>query len=298
MTESNIKFGFNSCGINIDVDTNYLTYETYIKKSQHLIPKIRSNEEKSSQISLIIHSGVENDLKLNSMNGFLKGNYNQNQLTMDSIMILSRLLEYQLNLADKYSVHSSAIGNSSGGFLFIGPANSGKTTLAYKIKTLTNSSIISGDRTVLFDNKIIGGTEKLMFRKGSIIYDFPELNFRNIKPTGTEWSELSTYNVDTFDFDAFNLKKIFLVKRTDSSYEEMELVGDSKFLRFYEQASYFQESFPNIILGQKKPMISFNNYSLQERRIVFSLSLLDKIPLISVSGSLDELAENIITKHM
>ena len=97
-----------------------------------------------------------------------------------SLSMFSKILARQ----QKYLLHSSSLVHpSNNGFVLVGEANAGKTSLGFELMTEHNCKLISNDHSIIGVEdgipKILGGTKEIQMRLGAIELYFPEL-YKNI----------------------------------------------------------------------------------------------------------------------
>jgi ABC-type cobalamin/Fe3+-siderophores transport system ATPase subunit len=285
----------DSCGVNFTFDSPIISdVDSYRDFAGHIIPRIRTQyNERKPTFSVTMTPSPNSSMSIENGNMMLEGSYNIGQLTMDGVMLSSMYLEKILNNLGMYSLHSSAVTKDGKGILLIGNSGAGKTTVAHSLSKNAGYTMISGDRTVVSDDRIIGGTEVHKFRKGTLAHESGNEN-----QNGSQRSEFVKLHGDAI-VDEPTLDQIILVERKEGDPNYRELIDDEKFLRLYENADYFRNVFPNVILGQKKPLPWRATWDEDAKRIAYVTELVKSVPAYHLSGNLEDITRMISEgRHM
>jgi len=155
----------SSCGVGIRFMSNFMRPTDFVARAAHLIPSLL---QVTAGNNFDIYVTVEKwpDELLYEGNRFVvRGNYSEDQLAMDAVIVLSRYLERELNARGEYSVHAAAVTYKGQCILLAGNAGAGKTNLAFFLHLNNHDiAVLSGDRTVVRGSEVIGGSPTLLFR--------------------------------------------------------------------------------------------------------------------------------------
>jgi len=250
--------------------------------------------------------GLESDRRILDLIGntagfiLLEGGYGINQLAMDSIMLSSRILEKSLVDDGMYSFHSSAISNGKEVVILGGGSSSGKTTTSVNscLCFPNDISIYSGDRTILKGCKALAGTKKFHMRVGSIAYEMPELqNYIIPKETETPWDKIELVEPEKIGIHTDSGErdvKCFVYLRRGAHKKKIERIRDDRaLLRLHDSVCHFSDSYPNMILGQRQPINIHISGQKMKERIDYISSLFKEIPVLTVSGDLQEMTKSV-----
>jgi len=231
-------------------------------------------------------------------NGFLlRGLYDETQMSLDFAMILSRYLERCLNEEGKYSIHSSCVSVGNRAFLLAGHAGAGKTTTAAACHLRRKEiAVLSGDRTVIEGTHVIAGTTVLSFKAGSK-YDYNTLlsKGRLLSPDAVIAGQTIVPMPWEGNLKSYELAAIFIVSIGGGEPTIKRLLDAEQFLHVYGHFSFFANSFPTIVFGQLAPLPDTSIEYGQERRILFVKELLKHIPVIHLSGDVEERVESLLS---
>lgn len=277
-------------------------YEIFLKNYQKYLPKFETMEGTTGFPVSISHGAPQllfgDGIKLSD-------DADREQLVKDTILLLSKVLEYNLNKVGIFSLHASSVAYGSEGIAIIGQSGAGKTTSAVRACMIDKGiSFVSGNRVFIDGKSIIAGTSLMQLRRGSLelelgIKDKPEVketSFQNrkvsIDPENLDISSVQHYPV--------RIKKLISLKKLDTELKvsQMNLKDYNRFNEafswLYDAASKYSDYFPNIILGPKIPYPDMFGSELREKRVQFVSNLLDNVELFNVEGRLDSIAAFII----
>lgn len=223
-----------------------------------------------------------------------------------SLSMFSKILARQ----QKYLLHSSSLVHlSNNGFVLVGEANAGKTSLGFELMTEHNCKLISNDHSVIGVEdgipKILGGTKEIQMRLGAIELYFPEL-YKNIDiECEDKWNKKLVVN-DMVDSslilnntnDEAVLSDVFSIN-TSSSGNTFIREKDSidQFLYLYESMSRIIKGTYNYITGFDFPMPS-----VEDEKTLYELSnlcktIVEKANVYDSKGTVKGLARELVRKY-
>lgn len=269
------------------------------KKNIFLYDSIIINESSDKSMNYDVQNNVA---ILNIMNDDIRFP----DLVYISLSMFSKVLARQ----QKYLLHSSSLVHpSNNGFVLVGEANAGKTSLGFELMTNYNCKLISNDHSIigLEDGipKILGGTKEIQMRLGAIELYFPEL-YKNINiECDDKWNKKLVVN-DIIDSslilnntnDNAVLSDVFSINT--SSYGNTFIRQKDQvdqFLYLYESMSRIIKGTYNYITGFDYPMPS-----MEDEKILYELSNLCKIIVENANvydskGTVKELARELVKKY-
>lgn len=224
-----------------------------------------------------------------------------------SLSIFSKILAR----TQKYLLHSSSLMHpSNNGFVLVGDANTGKTSLGYELISKYQCKLISNDHSIIgIENgkpMILGGTKEIQMRLGAIELYFPELYQKiNNMNCDDKWNKKLVVNdiIDpTLILDSNNDKAtmadVFSINTAslgDTFIRKKDKVDE--FLFLYESMARIVKGTYNYIVGFDYPMPS-----MEDEKTLYELSNLCKIMVeeCSVSeakGSIKGLAKELVRKY-
>jgi hypothetical protein len=269
-----------------------------------ILPDVKiQDSEKFNLGSIMVRSSNENRFKKSNKNRFIiEGNYDEKQLAMDSIMLSSRLLESALIEDGFYSFHSSAVSDGECVIILGGSSSSGKTTTALNV-CLNLPKILkfySGDRTVLHESNVMAGTKKIHVRGGSVVYEIPKLQkYIQFEETESPWDTTKLIEPRTIeiepDIGEREIKCVVYPRRGSHKLKIGRVRDDRAVLRLHDDICHFSDIYPNMILGQREPIDIEIPRKSRKKRIEYILSLSKEIPILTVSGNLNDITKSVIS---
>lgn len=228
----------------------------------------------------------------------------------DIVYISLAMFSKILATNEKYFLHSSSLAHpSNNGFVLVGDANAGKTSLAYELMSKHNCKLISNDHSIigLEDGKpmILGGTKEIQMRLGAIELYFPDLYDKINIESDDKWNKKLVVNefidkkqiLDEYN-DKVPLTNVFSIS-TANSGETFIRQKDriDEFLFLYESMSRIIKGTYHYITGFDYPMPS-----MEDEKTLVQLSELCKIiaeecNVSEAKGSINELAKVLVRKH-
>ena len=220
-------------------------------------------------------------------------------LINDTIMTLSRLFDKILIENGYYIMHSSAVSKDENAILFSGISSAGKTTSALKLcLEYDDIKFCSGDKTVLKEDEVIGGTKRTHVRKGSILYELPKLKkYFNIEDNENIWNEqvyLRPSWVNIKEENEKKLKAIIFPKKLSLPLKIKKLDKRDAFLRIHENLTYFY-NYPHLLVGQELPLNINIKYKDKVKVTKYAKFLSENINVFTVDGKLDEITDFAIS---
>lgn len=245
----------------------------------------------------------ENNLAiLNIVNGAIRFP----DLVYISLSMFSKILARQ----QKYLLHSSSLVHpSNNGFVLVGEANAGKTSLGFELMTEHNCKLISNDHSIIGVEdgipKILGGTKEIQMRLGAIELYFPEL-YKNIDiECEDKWNKKLVVNdiVDTSLIlnntnDEAVLSDVFSINTSNSGNTFIrEKDNIDQFLYLYESMSRIIKGTYNYITGFDFPMPSVEDEkTLYELRNLCKI-IVEKANVYDSKGTVKGLAKELVRKY-
>lgn len=235
---------------------------------------------------------------------------NENEIRFpDIVYIALSMFSKILARNEKYLLHSSSLMHSSNnGFVLVGDANAGKTSLAYELMSKHNCKLISNDHSVIgMENgkpMILGGTKEIQMRLGAIELYFPEL-YKKINMTADDkWNKKIVVNehIDPSlilepSNDKAPLTNVFSISTAgtgESFIRQKDRIDE--FLFMYESMSKIVKGTYNYITGFDYPMPS-----MEDEQTLFQLSNLcktitEECEVSEAKGSVSGLAKVLVKK--
>lgn len=228
----------------------------------------------------------------------------------DLVYISSSMFSKILARQQKYLLHSSSLVHpSNNGFVLVGEANAGKTSLGFELMTEHNCKLISNDHSVIGVEKgipkILGGTKEIQMRLGAIELYFPEL-YKNIDiECEDKWNKKLVVN-DIVDSslilnntnDEAVLSDVFSINTSNSGNTFIrEKDSIDQFLYLYESMSRIIKGTYNYITGFDFPMPS-----VEDEKTLYELSnlcktIVEKANVYDSKGSVKGLARELVRKY-
>lgn len=238
-------------------------------------------------------------------------NISENEIRFPDLIYISlAMFSNVLSRQQKYLLHSSSLLHPSNtGFVLVGDANAGKTSLAYELMSKHNCKLISNDHSVIgFENgkaMILGGTKEIQMRLGAIELYFPELYEQINMESDDKWNKKIIVNdyvnqdlILSNASDNAELTNVFSISTSKSGKSFLRKKDDvDQFLFLYESMSKIIKGTYNYITGFDYPMPS-----METEKNLLELSDLCKIitkqcDVCEAKGSIDELANVLVKKH-
>ena len=275
------------------------SWESVDKNSINFYDAIIINESGNKNMTY----DKENNLAiLNIVNGAIRFP----DLVYISLSMFSKILARQ----QKYLLHSSSLVHpSNNGFVLVGEANAGKTSLGFELMTEHNCKLISNDHSIIGVEdgipKILGGTKEIQMRLGAIELYFPEL-YKNIDiECEDKWNKKLVVNdiVDTSLIlnntnDEAVLSDVFSINTSNSGNTFIrEKDNIDQFLYLYESMSRIIKGTYNYITGFDFPMPS-----VEDEKTLYELRNLCKIIVENANvydskGTVKGLAKELVRKY-
>lgn len=276
-------------GVEVALRLCGLALTEFVESCEHWLPDIRRSRNLGAPALTVCVSCGQPRLRYRR-NGFeIRGNSGVFHTCLDSGIVLSRYLERELNRCGRYSVHAGCVAVRGCAHLLLGGAGAGKTTIAASWSRLDPSArVLAGDRAVVFDDRVVGGTTTLAFRNLGI--DAAHLPPGRHRSLGG-WTSVQ-YPRDVFR-SSYPIGSLSVVKLTSGPAVRMQIAEPDHFLRVYEQIAHFGDVFPNIALGHLMPIPIFSTMKAQAQRIEFTRQLVHGRNVFSVSGGLQEVVADL-----
>ena len=275
------------------------SWESVDKNSINFYDSIIINESCNKNM---IYDKENNLAILNIVNGAIRFP----DLVYISLSMFSKILARQ----QKYLLHSSSLVHpSNNGFVLVGEANAGKTSLGFELMTEHNCKLISNDHSIIGVEdgipKILGGTKEIQMRLGAIELYFPEL-YKNIDiECEDKWNKKLVVNdiVDTSLIlnntnDEAVLSDVFSINTSNSGNTFIrEKDNIDQFLYLYESMSRIIKGTYNYITGFDFPMPS-----VEDEKTLYELRNLCKIIVENANvydskGTVKGLAKELVRKY-
>lgn len=210
----------------------------------------------------------------------------------------------------KYLLHSSSLVHpSNNGFVLVGEANAGKTSLGFELMTEHNCKLISNDHSIIGMEdgvpKILGGTKEIQMRLGAVELYFPELYKKIDLECEDKWNKKLVVN-DIVDSslilnstnDKAVLSDVFSINTSNSGNTFIrEKDSIDQFLYLYESMSRIIKGTYNYITGFDFPMPS-----VEEEKTLYELSdlcktIVEKSNVYDSKGTVKGLARELVRKY-
>lgn len=223
-----------------------------------------------------------------------------------SLSMFSKILARQ----QKYLLHSSSLVHpSNNGFVLVGEANAGKTSLGFELMTEHNCKLISNDHSIIGVEdgipKILGGTKEIQMRLGAVELYFPELYKKIDLECEDKWNKKLVVN-DIVDSslilnsrnDKAVLSDVFSINTSNSGNTFIrEKDSIDQFLYLYESMSRIIKGTYNYIIGFDFPMPS-----VEEEKTLYELSdlcktIVEKSNVYDSKGTVKGLARELVRKY-
>lgn len=223
-----------------------------------------------------------------------------------SLSMFSKILARQ----QKYLLHSSSLVHpSNNGFVLVGEANAGKTSLGFELMTEHNCKLISNDHSIIGVEdgvpKILGGTKEIQMRLGAVELYFPELYKKIDLECEDKWNKKLVVN-DIVDSslilnstnDKAILSDVFSINTSNSGNTFIrEKDSIDQFLYLYESMSRIIKGTYNYITGFDFPMPS-----VEEEKTLYELSdlcktIVEKSNVYDSKGTVKGLARELVRKY-
>lgn len=228
----------------------------------------------------------------------------------DLVYISLSMFSKILARTQKYLLHSSSLMHpSNSGFVLVGDANAGKTSLGYELMSKYRCKLISNDHSIIGiedgQPKILGGTKEIQMRLGAIELYFPELYQKINMNCEDKWNKKLVVNDivnPTLILDSNNdkaiLSDVFSINTASlgSSFIRQKDKID-EFLFLYESMSRIIKGTYHYITGFDYPMPS-----MEDEKILYELSNLCKVMVeqcnvSEAKGSINGLAKELVRKY-
>lgn len=275
------------------------SWKTIDKKDICFYDAIIINESSSKNMNYDMQNNV-------ALLNIIKDDIRFPDLVYIALSMFSKILARQ----QKYLLHSSSLVHpSNNGFVLVGEANAGKTSLGFELMTNHNCKLISNDHSIIGVEddipKILGGTKEIQMRLGAIELYFPEL-YKNINiECEDKWNKKIVVN-DIIDSslilndenDNAVLSDIFSINTSDSGNTFVRRKDEiDQFLYLYESMSRIIKGTYNYIIGFDYPMPS-----VEEEKTLYELSKLCKMiventNVYDLKGAVKELARELVKKY-
>ncbi len=284
----------------IGIMTNYEIDKSFSESAELYLPDVKFSQSKELYVSPthIIYScfSTQNKKFENKRNLIHLEDYDKKLLINDTLMVASRLSD-ELLIKDKvYPIHSSCVAKNESAVLLIGSSSTGKTTTALKTCIDDNEiSFYSGDKTLLEDNFVVGGTKRVHVRKGSVLFELPYLkSYFEVEDNDKVWDEYIHLRASSIGLQEDSEKKyieaIVIPKKVSSGLKIKKLNKDESFLRIHENMTHFLY-YPHVLKGQKAPITQFLLDNDDRLYITEYADNISSLPTYNVSGSLEEISK-------
>lgn len=291
---------------------------TYIKSSiRRTIPitDVLVSEINNSNIcylnSIIIFDNKNKEMFYDRDYNVAVLNVTENELRFPDLVYIS-LAMFSKILAEqkRYLLHSSSLLHSSNdGFVLVGDANAGKTSLAYELMSKYNCKLVSNDHTIIgLENEkvmILGGTKEIQMRLGAIELYFPELYNKINMTSDNKWDKKVVVNdyiepnlILNSQNDNIPLTNVFSISTTPLG-EPFIRQKDSidEFLFLYESVSKIIKGTYNYITGFNYPMPSMENQIILNDLGNLCKTMVEQCSVCEAKGSIEGLAKLLVKKY-
>lgn len=238
-------------------------------------------------------------------------NANENEIRFPDIVYVSlAMFSKILARKEKYLLHSSSLVHPSNkGFVLVGDANAGKTSLAYELMSKHGCKLISNDHSIIgIENgvpMILGGTKEIQMRLGAIELYFPKLYEKINMKSDDKWNTKLVVNdfVDSGlilddENDKSLLTNVFSINTT-SDGEPFIRQKDKidEFLFLYESMAKIVKGTYNYITGFDYPMPSMEDEQTLNQLSSLCKSIVETSDVYEAKGSISGLAKTLVKKY-
>ncbi len=294
-------------GVNFKLEMPKEVYEFFEKDYQNYLPKMHRMEsaEVNNGVQVTISYG-QPKLSINGSSAFLSNTAGVQRMTRDAELLVSKLLERELNNMGIFSLHASGVAYNGKGVLILGPSGAGKSTTAIAACLQDNKAkFISGNRVFMMGDNAIGGSATTRLRVGSIIMELGMNGNGAISNPKMYDSKVSLnpeeIGVSLNEVYPVKIETLVIVKKLDKTFsvdKNLDISNDNKkndaFLLFWESATEFSETFPNLALGPKIPYPDIFNQELREKRVQFVSDLIKNVRVAKAEGRLSDLSNFVL----
>lgn len=223
-----------------------------------------------------------------------------------SLSMFSKILARQ----QKYLLHSSSLVHpSNNGFVLVGEANAGKTSLGFELMTEHNCKLISNDHSIIGVEdgvpKILGGTKEIQMRLGAVELYFPELYKKIDLEYEDKWNKKLVVN------DIVDSSLILNSKNDKAVLSDVFSINTSNFGNTFirekdsiDQFLYLYESMSRIIKGTYNYITGFDfpMPSVEDEKTLYELSdlckiIVEKSNVYDSKGTVKGLARELVRKY-
>ena len=238
-------------------------------------------------------------------------NINEDEIRFPDIVYISlSMFSRILAREGKYLLHSSSLlYSSNNGFVLVGDANAGKTSLAYELMSKYNCKLISNDHSIIgVENgkpMILGGTKEIQMRLGAIELYFPELYSKINIETDDKWNKKLVVNefvgpklILKDNEDKALLTNVFSIS-TANSGESFIRQKDriDEFLFLYDSMSRIIKGTYNYITGFDYPMPSMEDEIILSQLSDLCKVIVENSAVYEAKGSVEGLARVLVKKN-
>ncbi|MBU1202379.1 MAG: hypothetical protein KJ583_01255 [Nanoarchaeota archaeon] len=289
------EFNFSSHTLNYRVILPERINDRFFEIGKCFIPDLEESNN-TKPIFTFIGSLGNPDFKLSKKTFQIISNGSLDNLCYETVKLISKKIEEDYANIGAISVHAAAVSNNGTGVLIMGPTHAGKSTLAMKSCLENNFSYISGDRVLLKDTTIVGGTKSDTLRYASfnrdLNLDFPIKIVDNLNL----WSEQVVLDMSEYlkiESGQKNIEAIVFAQHHPSSSYFKELTDIAKkTIKLYDSLVFFLDTYPSLLYSAKTPLPPSKNDLLREQR--FNLAeKLSSFPCYSLVGTFSYMSGQI-----
>ena len=264
---------------------------------KNILPSAKFIEHSNSpNICVKVSEGFKGVVRFSDENNVLiNSTGNLNDIVMDSILTISKLVERHLNKKQIFSMHASGICTDNKCILFIGPSGSGKTTTAAKSCITNNKIAFIDNRLLLKDQQVVAATEIFNISQGSLIYEFGYLTHKTkndeqaSKKIKLDSALLGIAQNKNYPLD---IKAIIFINKLPVKFKVIKSDNINTILpQLHDSLLRYSDTFPSFILGAEKVYPQIFDIRLRQSRLNFTFKLARAVELFIIEGSLEDISE-------
>ena len=261
--------------------------------------------------SIIINDSSKKSMHYDKKHNVSILNIDENEIRFPDITYISlSMFSKILAREDKYLLHSSSLLHTTNkGFVLVGDANAGKTSLAYELMSKHNCKLIANDHSIIGIEDgtpmILGGTKEIQMRLGALELYFPHLYNKISIKSDDKWNKKLVVNdfidskliIDKFSDKAL-LADVFSINTTNfgkSFIREKDKIDE--FLFLYESMSKIIKGTYNYITGFDYPMPSMEDEMILMRLSNLCKQISTKCNVFEAKGSVNDLAKILVKRY-
>lgn len=284
---------------NIAIDSDRIINLKYILRGEPLIkvliPNIKIKNEVESVDFYIIHKHAKHpSIKRQGRSFIFRDDWKDNNIPGYVFFFLYKLFDFLYQKDGLLALHASAVACDNIVYIFAGNPGSGKTSLAINLASRDGYSFISNNRTVIkIDSSsayCVAGTPEISIRSHD--------KTKNLRARFISKNNLNIYNPKDININfeknphKYKIGAIFFIQINPGVKEAFLINKEESIYKIYSNIS-------QTILGEAllfygtQPSPIFDSHNLQLTRIKRINAMLEFIPIIHLSGSMEFILNKI-----